>query len=964
LGKTLGRGIYCSTNSTLTLQNSILANNSTNSSPNNASGPILDGGNNISSDGSCNFTNTTSFNNTDPFLGPLDDYGGSTPTMPLLAGSPAIDNGNDAIAPPTDQRGHPRPFGAHSDIGAFESSPPYTIRGQVNSFSPITNAIVAAGNQETNLNADGTFVLSGLASGTYTITPALTNYVFTPINRIATVGPDIVGLDFEANQSTQTSVTNADLNSLKAALASLGPVVLAFDGKITLTSTFLITHDTSIDATGHQVTLSGDFQVLLFQVDSNATLRLRHVTLAFGYAMVPATNAAIGIPALGGAIRNDGGVVDVDDCKFYANTAVGGSSLASHGVNGSALGADIYNGGGVLNASNTVFLGGLLQGGGVSGGSGTGGRAAGGSIFNDGGSVTLVNCTFSLYRAVGGPLFLMTPDPYATAGDALGGALFTRRGTLGCWNCTFSTNDVMQNSPGWSFAQGGTIAGGGLYVESGTASLSACRFLNNQAQGGFAQAGTDGLGGGISNAGLTTLSNCVFGSNHCSGGGSVGQGVGVGPLAINAGRGGAVFNSGSLIAVNSLFTNNVATRDTLYGVSGPGGAGFGGGIYNFGTLSLVNCCLAGNQAIGGDGSGFEARDGGGGGSGGAIYAEAGIVGLTNLTLAANLSQGGIGTSPGGGAGGDGQGAGLFVASASVQAVNATLANNLAQGGEGGLNSMFGTNSPIEYGQSGNGVGAGIYCSTNGRVLLLNTIVASHSGSGNASGPILDGGNNLSSDGSCSFTNATSLNNTDPVLGPLDDYGGPTPTMPLLAGSPAIDNGNDAVAPATDQRGHPRPFGSHSDIGAFESSPPYTIRGRVNGFWALTNVSVHAGSLTPNIGGDGRFDFEGLPPTTYVVVPSLTNYVFVPASQTLSLGPDVVGLQFKPYRWSGLTPEPSTNMPGLIIFAGQAGQNWEIDRSTDLVHWQPLLTNTIPASGLMNFDDPALGPLRVYRAKQR
>jgi hypothetical protein len=57
--------------------------------------------------------------------------------------------------------------------------------------------------------------------------------------------------------------------------------------------------------------------------------------------------------------------------------------------------------------------------------------------------------------------------------------------------------------------------------------------------------------------------------------------------------------------------------------------------------------------------------------------------------------------------------------------------------------------------------------------------------------------------------------TDPKLDPLADNGGPTLTMALLPGSPAIDAGNTSLAPATDQRGFSRPAGLAADIGAFE-----------------------------------------------------------------------------------------------------------------------------------------------------
>jgi predicted outer membrane repeat protein len=67
----------------------------------------------------------------DPKLGPLQNNGGSTSTMALLPGSPAVDAGDDSVLGPplsltTDQRGmgFPRKAGAHVDIGAFEFQPP------------------------------------------------------------------------------------------------------------------------------------------------------------------------------------------------------------------------------------------------------------------------------------------------------------------------------------------------------------------------------------------------------------------------------------------------------------------------------------------------------------------------------------------------------------------------------------------------------------------------------------------------------------------------------------------------------------------------------------------------------------------------------------------------------------------------------------------------------------------------
>jgi CSLREA domain-containing protein len=60
---------------------------------------------------------------------------------------------------------------------------------------------------------------------------------------------------------------------------------------------------------------------------------------------------------------------------------------------------------------------------------------------------------------------------------------------------------------------------------------------------------------------------------------------------------------------------------------------------------------------------------------------------------------------------------------------------------------------------------------------------------------------------------------DALLGPLADNGGPTQTMALLAGSPAIDAGTACPPPSADQRGLPRPSGAGCDSGAYEVQVP-------------------------------------------------------------------------------------------------------------------------------------------------
>jgi hypothetical protein len=121
------------------------------------------------------------------------------------------------------------------------------------------------------------------------------------------------------------------------------------------------------------------------------------------------------------------------------------------------------------------------------------------------------------------------------------------------------------------------------------------------------------------------------------------------------------------------------------------------------------------------------------------------------------------------------------------------------------------------------------------VTLMNTIVANSPAGGNCAGPyITDGGGNLSfPDTTCPGINA------DPMLGPLQDNGGPTETMALGEGSAAIDAADDAICAAPpvnnlDQRGVTRPQGLHCDIGAVEQVlEPAAV--------SLSTISAESGS---------------------------------------------------------------------------------------------------------------------------
>jgi hypothetical protein len=156
-------------------------------------------------------------------------------------------------------------------------------------------------------------------------------------------------------------------------------------------------------------------------------------------------------------------------------------------------------------------------------------------------------------------------------------------------------------------------------------------------------------------------------------------------------------------------------------------------------------------------------------------------------------------------------------------VNSTIAGNHSVARVGGLNLIIPatiSNSTIALNVAFNGL-AGILMS--GPTLdIESTIVAGNTAGGGTPDdfevygtPIITGANNLVVASSAPLPPDTIT--LDPVLGVIGDNGGPTWTIPLMPGSPAIDAGNNAAHLDTDQRGpgFARAIGLRADIGAFE-----------------------------------------------------------------------------------------------------------------------------------------------------
>lgn len=565
------------------------------------------------------------------------------------------------------------------------------------------------------------------------------------------------------------TVTVCDDSSLREAVRNGGTINFGCDGTIVLTSTLQITTDTVLDGTGHNVSLSGGGAVRVMYVATNLNLVVKHLTIADG--RLQGTNGVIGETVYGAGIFNDGGHVQLLDCNVSNNVAMGG------------------------NNSRTVVS--LVSA----------GDAVGGGIYNRYGSLSISNCIIAQNSCTGGAAGAGgTPPFHPIDGGGLGGGIFSKGSTLIIKNSELHGNNANGGTTTGDDRTGGTAAGGALFVEDGSVAIDGTVFANNSSTGGlvagFSTSGSASGGGAYFTNCTATVSLTRFSTNNCTAGNSGRYG------SAGLATGGALFNASDLTVIDSSFLGNSSLAGSVWG---NGGESSGGAIGNVATLSINRSTLVENSALGGKGGGivFTAYPGGNG-KGGGIY-NSGNLDATNTTVVSNHARGGLGgVSPSNslGKGGNGEGGGLFDEHGAIL-VHCTVALNAANPGYSSDPS-----GGVSTANPGLGLGGGIFA-TNSSPTLQNSIVANSSSGDNCSGVLTDAGNNISSDASCQFTAPGSLNSTDPLLGPLDNNGGPTATMAILAGSPAIDRGLTGYCPATDQRGITRPSGAGCDIGAYE-----------------------------------------------------------------------------------------------------------------------------------------------------
>ena len=710
----------------------------------------------------------------DPQLGPLRDNGGPTPTMALLAGSAAIDYGHNSGAA-TDQRGLPRPInlpdytdnpngGDGCDIGAFEVQP----------SGPVATTLAAS--QVTSSGAS----LNGTVNPNGTTATAWFQWGISP------------------SYGNSTPSTNAGAGS------SAIPLGAAVTGLVPST----LYHFRAAATNSASTNYGNDLTFITTIIPPVVTT-------------TPATSVTASSATLNGTV-NPNGAATTNWFQWGTNTSYGNVIAAASTGSGNSAVPVTATLGSLVPGTTYHFRAVAYNGGGTNFGSDLNFTTLGASLvvttLSDSGAGSL---RAAIAQPGSGNIITFANGLTGTIPLPSGELLLDRAVTITGPGANVVSVSGNHSNRVFNIASGVTASISGLTIANGR--KIGATGGNGVNCGDSGQAGGAGLGAGIYNLGNLTLSNCLVSGNAAWGG-----------------------PGGSAFSILSYCNPSPG---------GNGGVAQGGGIFNGGSLGLVGCTFRTNQVtggLGGTGSGSSASAGTGGvggyGVGGAVYST-GAVQLVNSTFWGNTSTGGEGgsggsdgteTSPGGGGnGGIGSGAAIELATGGVVAMtNCTLSGNTAVAGAtgpGGVDGYFDVDSGDfivlatgPNGSPGSALGGGLHAAS-ALGGLLNTIIAGNTGgtSPDVNGAITSRGHNLigatnnSSGWLASDVKGTVATPTNALLGPLQDNGGPTPTLALLTGSRAIDAGDDTATNslASDQRGLLRFFGAHVDIGAYEVQVP-------------------------------------------------------------------------------------------------------------------------------------------------
>jgi filamentous hemagglutinin family protein len=566
-------------------------------------------------------------------LSPLANNGGLTQTHALVAGSPAIDAGNDALAidPITgqplkiDQRGGERAptglnAGSNVDIGAYEatSSTVVTNTGDDNSFGNLRSAVSFANG---NLNNNP---LNISAPAPNTIKFDTIGVFSTP----RTIGLNLGELTFD-NPTTAISLQGTGANNLTVSGKNASRVFNIEAGTVSLDGLTLTKGNVIGNGAG-------------IIVNSGSNLTVRNSTLTGNTVIEDPSLYGENEAGSGGGIAAEDATVNIVNSTITDNTAeTGGGGIFQ--LNGTFVienstvsnntsevgGGGIANGFGTLtitkstiskNIANDDFAGGLA---------------------NVGGTVTIASSTFSANTGDNGG---------AISNQDLNSNGINRDGKITIFDSKISNNIARINGGGIFNEQGSevtilnstllenisNVSGGGVFNGDGIVTIVNSHVSKNTAQ--------NEAGGILNRSGLLIIKDSSSVSNN------------------SAATGGGIFNDGntniidSIISGNtsSVFSGGIYNRNTLTvensEISNNSGGSFGGGIDNFnsqGTASVTvtNSTISGNAATNGGGiysngtllATNNTITNNAGQRGGGIHNEGGAVKVSNSIIAGNIA---------------------------------------------------------------------------------------------------------------------------------------------------------------------------------------------------------------------------------------------------------------------------------------------------------------------------------------
>lgn len=753
--------------------------------------------------------------NAAPNLAPLGNYGGPTPTMPPLFGSPALDAAVDSTET-TDQRGLPRAADADgngtavADIGAVELQVRLvTTAEDENDGTPESGVGAGTSLREAIADATGASDIVRFDPAVFTGATPATNTISLSINDGAsaiTVGNRLVSVD---GSNIPAGVTIDDGNATtyrlfrftSGAIVTMrgltlangggpgftnnegGGAIFSENGTLTLERCTLSGNSAQQPGGAINSGTSSDF------ISSSTTLK--HCTLT--------GNTTAGF---GGAIVNSNGRTTLIHCTLSGNTAPAGqgSGVLSTGDNSTETvvrsciisgntnsSVDFMLGTGV---NSFTSLGGNL----IGSGNATGDFNQPGDIINDAPLLApLAN--------YGGPTQTMPPLPGSPAIDAAVGSTAThdQRGFS-----VVGTPDIgaveAQDIPGFVPSVVTSADGGFDGVPNGVSLREALAFAP--------PGGTVTFDPALSGATVPFDEELLLDKN----------------LVVDASAlpGGLALDGGD---TTRLFRIAAGRSVEMRAMTFTGGkADLGGAFRNEGLLTLRRCTLAGNAATT---------------SGGAVHNLSQLL-LEHCTLSGNEAPDGAGL--------------LNAAAGTAELVHATLAANTATTDGGGVHNS-------------------------GTLTLRQSLLSGNSAAGagpdlrEAAGSLtLEGINFVGDPAGSALAAGIGLLVGDPLLGPLADNGGPTLTHAPRRGSPAIDppGGLTASPFAIDQRGLLRVSRGIVDIGAVEHQilrpvlvAPRLVKARSNGRATIRGSSRDAVRVLFSVAGQRGIKRTAGPPSRWI-----------------------------------------------------------------------------------------------------